>query len=72
MAKFIVNSTNTVAVRKEEVTALIITQDAPAKFVLNVRTVRETSLVPGLGFEEGATLQAVQAKAAVIIAALEE
>ena len=72
MAKFIINSTSTAAVRKDEVTALTIAQTGPDKFTLDVRTIRETLLLPGIGFEDGATLAEVQGKAAAILAALEE
>lgn len=58
MAKFIVNSTNTAAVRKDEVVALIISQ-GKNQYLLDIRTVRETALFPNIGFEQAATLQEV-------------
>jgi hypothetical protein len=70
MAKFIVNSTNTVAVRKDEVVALIISQ-GKNQYLLDIRTIRETALSPNVGFEQAATLPDVQAKAAAILVALE-
>lgn len=70
MAKFIVNSTNTAAVRKDDVVALLISRDKD-QYLLDIRTIRETALFPNVGFEQAATLPDVQAKAAAILVALE-
>jgi len=70
MAKFIINSTNTAAVRKDDVVALIISQEK-TQYLLDIRTIRETALFPNVGFEQAATLQDIQAKAAAVLAALE-
>ena len=75
MAKFITNSTNDAAIRKEEVVSLVITSNTsgepPAsKYELRVNTFKGG--FHSTNFETDSTLGGIQAKAATLLAALEE
>lgn len=71
MASFITNSTNTVAVRKDLVVSVFITNTGGDKYALNLTTRPGTDRVPNLDFETATTLQGIQVKAAAVLAALE-
>jgi hypothetical protein len=79
MAKFIINSTSDVAVRKEQVKALAVDYDAgtegetprPASYNLRIHFTQGTGFDPML-FETDVTLVGIQSKAATVLAALEE
>lgn len=75
MANFIINSTSTSAIRKEAVVALNInevTKGSPPSsvFELTVKVHREH--FNNIVFEVDTTLEGIQAKAATLLAALEE
>ena len=79
MANFIVNSINTVAVRKGEILALEIKELTEAQapplppnisYVLSMRAINPGHFF-GLLFETDSTLEGIQAKAATILAELE-
>jgi hypothetical protein len=79
MANFLLNSTGRMAVRKDKIVLLRIEQATtasaggiitPGDFILFVRTSSEERF--DIPFEHGSTVEAVQALAAPIIAALEE
>lgn len=71
MAKFIVNSTNDKAIRKEQIEIVAIKAvviGGVTSYELWVRSETERQLV----FETDATLEGITAKAAIVLAALEE
>ena len=69
MAKFIVNSTNTTAVRIEQINSLVIGEDALEGWYLYLGG---ENIPKSILFEKGATLEEIQTKAAAVIATLEE
>ena len=78
MAKFVINSTGDMAVRKEQVKALSINLDPATEgetpravsYNLRVHFTQGTGFDPMI-FEVDTTLQGIQSKAATILAALE-
>ena len=68
--EYIVNSTNTAAVRKGTVVGLFITNPSEGEFHLNVRTENLSDVPPNMAFETATTLEGIQAKAAALLAEL--
>ena len=71
MANYITNSTSTVAVRKDMVVSLFITNSGDNAYALKHMTRLDKDRPPNLHFETDATLQGIQVKAAAVLAALE-
>ena len=71
MSKFVVNTENTMSIRKAVIDNLTI-EVFPATTGLPYELRVGTTNQRGVAFETDATLEGVQAKAAIILAALEE